>query len=260
MKFKILVCIKVVAEPESGFTINNEKKTVTANENSVFRMNRYDEFALEEALLIQEKFTESEITVISIGPAHVKDAFKRAIEMGAADAYFIEKDIQEFHSSRVTAGLIADFASNHNYDLILTGVMAEDTMLGQTGPMIASLLDYSCATSVIEQNIDPDKKSIRVKREIDALSHEMVTLKLPVLLTIQSGINRPRYPSLPNKLRAKKQEIQIITSHKPFDIMKQIGVIKIEKIVSSKETLYLQGTLQQKAEKLYDILYEKSLL
>ena len=96
------------------------------------------------------------------------------------------------------------------YDLIITGVMAEDDMACQTGQLIAALLDLPYATSVISTEFQMEEGTVIVDREIEGGRRLSVQLEMPAVLTIQSGINTPRYPSLSNVMRARTQQQEVI--------------------------------------------------
>ncbi|MBP7583285.1 MAG: electron transfer flavoprotein subunit beta/FixA family protein [Spirochaetes bacterium] len=203
----ILVCIKQVADSESPFTVADDGSRLEFGPRVAYRINLYDEYALEEALLIAERNPGTKIDAVSIGPDRVKDAVRRALSMGAAEGFHIPDDHPGNPSPLLKARLIADFARQRGYDLILAGVMSEDFGNCSVGPMTAELLGIPCATHVMSLACDMDARKLNVEREIDSTTRHALTLALPALVTVQSGINRPRYPSLTNVLRAKSQEI-----------------------------------------------------
>ena len=123
-------------------------------------MNRFDEFALEEALLIKEKLPGTLVDALSVGPERASSNVQRALGMGADHGIHILIPSEGYMSPFTVASLIAAFARTRNYDLIMTGVMAEDTMACQTGQLIAALLDLPCATSVIKEEVRPESGKI----------------------------------------------------------------------------------------------------
>jgi electron transfer flavoprotein beta subunit len=138
--------------------------------------------------------------------------------------------------------------------------MSEDLMRGQVGPMIAACLSLPWATAVIRQQMSSDKNSVYVEREIEGGSRDTLQLQLPAVLTIQSGINTPRYPSLSNLLRANKQKLETIqtTDAAPLDLRQ--NVVRVTYPIKSRSGTFLSGTQQEKAARLLDLLREKSLL
>ncbi len=204
---KILVCIKQVADSESPFTVTDDGLRLDFGTRAAYRINLYDEYALEEALLIAERNPGTKIDVVSIGPDRVKDAIRRALSMGASEGFHIPDDHPGNPSPLLKARLIVDFARPRGYNLILAGVMSEDFGNCSVGPMTAELLGIPCATHVMSLACDIDGRKLNVEREIDSTTRHALALALPALVTVQSGINRPRYPSLTNVLRAKSQAI-----------------------------------------------------
>jgi electron transfer flavoprotein beta subunit len=255
---KILVCIKQVADTEARFSVDNDNMSIRYADDTVYRMNRFDEFALEEALQIREKHTGT-VDAISVGPSRVCSTIRRAMELGADRGIHIAQDETSCASPRIVASLVADFASGQTYDLILTGAMAEDDMYGQTGQMIAGFMNILQASSVILEKINESGNAVYTEREIDATTRDAVTLKLPALLTIQSGINNPRYPSLSNVLRARKQEIEVVNPDKVNTDCKYETIVNIRSTAPSRKCIFLTGTAAQKAIALKEILHEKAL-
>ena len=119
-------------------------------------MNRPDEYAVEEAVRIRETIPDTSIEVLSVGPPRVSTVIRRALGMGAGHGIHIVTPEDGYLSPLVTASWIASFARNRSYDLILAGVMSEDDMQGQVGPMIAELLGMPCATSTIAERVAPE--------------------------------------------------------------------------------------------------------
>ncbi|MGE5389982.1 MAG: electron transfer flavoprotein subunit beta/FixA family protein [Deltaproteobacteria bacterium] len=257
---KILVCIKQVPDQESRPTINEAKTWAAYEEDTGYWINRYDEHAVEEALRIREMIPGTLIDIISIGPDRVKSAIKRCIEMGADQGFHLYDDRSNYLSPSIKSCVIAEFCSNREYDLILTGVMSEDMMSGQTGPMIAARLGFPSATSVMKLEIDALARSIRVERELDSGHRCSMDLALPALIAVQSGINRPRYPSLSNVMRAKNTEITVIRNsavisgegYETVDLIKDAG--------SDRAGIRLEGTAAEKASALWQMLHERSLI
>jgi electron transfer flavoprotein beta subunit len=257
---KILVCVKQVADTEARFSLAADNKSLRYDKDTVYRMNRFDEFALEEALRIRETINPSVVDVVSVGAQRVRNVVLRAKEIGADNGFHVLIEQEGYLSPWTTASLIASFAAKNTYALILSGAMSEDDMHGQTGQMIAGLLNIPAASSVILQQLKEKENSIYVEREIDATEREAVILKLPELLTIQSGINTPRYPALSHVLRARQQDITTIAAD---ELSPNYGYEKIENITSAAATrkcVFLDGTVKQKSAKLREILRGKSLL
>jgi electron transfer flavoprotein beta subunit len=257
---KILVCIKQVPDPETPVRVDERGRVVQLEENLKYWMNRADAFAVEEAILIKEAGLGTTVDALTVGPERAAQVLERAMGMGADNGVHIllRKDV--LLSPLNTASYIAAYALNKSYDLILTGVMGEDHMQGQVGAMLAELLGFPCATSVILEEIPDEGGSVYVEREIEGGLRSALELDLPAVLTVQTGINKPRYPTFSNLLRAKKQKALFIESH-------ILGAAKArEKVVracypgKSRAGLMLEGCGKDKAVRLLEILEKEALL
>lgn len=259
-KMKILVCVKQVSDSSDALQIDEDTDYLSYTANTAFRMNRFDEFALEEALLIKENLAGTLVDVLSVGPEQVRATVQRAMGMGADHGIHILDRAAGYRSPFTVASFITASISARNYDLILTGVMAEDTLASQTGQLIAALLDLPCATSVIQEEIHPERAEILVQREIEGGSRETVQIKMPAVLTIQPGINFPRYPSFSKVMRARTyvQEIlraEDLATEEPRELCCRVRVPE-----ASCQGVIIEGSARDKAHKLVRILHEESLL
>jgi electron transfer flavoprotein beta subunit len=257
---RILVCVKHVPESDTAIDIEEDGNWIDLDSFNEFKMNRLDEFAVEEAVRFKETLADLCIDVISVGSARVADAIKRSIGMGADNGVHIVHENEEHLTPSLVASWIAQYAKNHNYALILTGAMSEDAMNGQTGPMIAAHLSLPCATGVIFEKLASDEKTIYVEREIEGGKRDTLELTLPAVLTIQSGSNIPRYPSLSNLLRANKQKLEIIESATLSQPETGEEIVRVTYPEKSRAGTVLEGTGQDKAMALLHILRERALM
>jgi electron transfer flavoprotein beta subunit len=257
---KVLVCVKQVPDSECPVKIDSDTGWIRIDDITEFKMNRLDEFAVEEALLIKEAFPDVRIDAITVGPGRSVEVIKRAIGMGADQGIHIITDFEDYQSSLQISNWISEHARDKNYDLILTGTMSEDNMQGQVGTMLAARLGLPCATSVISSVIATDQKSVYVEREMESGNRDTLVLNLPAVLTIQSGINSPRYPSLSNLLRAHRQELQTIRANDLALPTSREDLVQIVYPQKSRAGLVLQGSQEVKAAQLLEILHQRSLL
>jgi electron transfer flavoprotein beta subunit len=202
---KLLVCIKQVPDLESRFKPNAEG--VWYNETDLaWRMNEYDEYAVEQAVQLREKLGEgSELTVLSIGSDRVVEAIKKALAMGADNAAHIQDSAAAGKDPWQIASIIATYAKDKNFDIIFTGMQSQDRGSAQVGVTIAEQLGFACTTTIV--GFDYDNGNITAKRELEGGIKSVVKMKIPALVTCQLGLNIPRYPTLPNIMKAKKKEI-----------------------------------------------------
>jgi electron transfer flavoprotein beta subunit len=259
-RMKILVCVKQVPESDAPIKIDAGTGWIQTEEISGFKMNRLDEFAVEEAVLIKAAFPHSSIDAVTVGPDRSADVIRRSIGMGADSGVHIVTQSEKYQSSFETAGRIAEYARDRHYNLILTGAMSEDNMQGQVGPMIAGRLGLPWATSVIFEKIAADGKTVYVEREIEGGCRDTLELQLPAVLTIQSGINSPRYPSLSNLLRANRTELHQIEAGDPAQGSSSEMIDRIVYPQKTRAGEILKGTGEEKAAQLVRILRERALL
>ncbi len=205
---KLLVCIKQVPDLESRFK-PNAGGTWFDEADLAFRMNEYDEYAVEQAVQLREQLGDSaELTVLSIGPDRVVEAIKKALAMGADKAVHVQDQAVADKDPWQIASVIAAHARGQNYDLIFTGMQSQDRGSAQVGVALAEQLGIACTTTIV--GFACEGGSITVKRELEGGLKGVVRLKTPALVTCQLGLNTPRYPTLPNIMKAKKKEIAAI--------------------------------------------------
>jgi electron transfer flavoprotein beta subunit len=259
-KMKILVCVKQILDTDGPVRIDASRKWIERTPHGLYRMNRFDEYALEEALRIRDAFPKTRIDALSVGPAGAARTLKRALELGVDEGIHIVLDDEGYRMPWETASLIAAYADSRRYDLILAGVMAEDDMQGQVGPMVAVMLGCPWATAVMSQKLTPDGRRIHVERELEGGRREALTLPLPALLTVQSGINRPRYPALSHVMRARSQKIITIDAKTRKPPESRDYVICLEEPAPVISSVFLSGSALEKAEKLAQMLKERAWL
>ncbi|MBU1273876.1 MAG: electron transfer flavoprotein subunit beta/FixA family protein [Proteobacteria bacterium] len=253
---RILVCIKQVWEPESLFDLQGTE--LRPRPPLRRKVGSYDELALEEALRLKDRLPRTNLTVLSVGPPPVVDVLRRALGMGADRAVHILAPDQPPPRPATLAAWIAAWAQGQNFDLILTGVMSEDAMQGAVGPMLAAHLGWPPVTSVVSLKVDGH--ALAVEREMEGGRRQRLALPLPALLTVQSGPNQPRYPTLSNLLRAKKTTPLTVDAAglaAPPDREKVVALTPPEK---RRAGLVLEGSAAQKAERLLAMLRERALL
>jgi electron transfer flavoprotein beta subunit len=254
---KILVCVKQVPDSESVFRLDVQGAGFEET-GILFRMNSYDEYALEEAVQIKEARPQVHLTALTVGPRRAEAVVRRALELGADHGVHLLTDRGQGMDPLQTAWRIASYAKDQHFDLMLFGVMSEDEQYSQTGPMVAALLDLPYATTVVSERILEEKPLVRVERELEGGRRQVVELPLPSVLTVQSGINRPRYPSLSNKLRARRQELQEIDSPLACTNPRCQQVIRTRLPPPSKTGVFLEGSLEERASALVQIIHEKT--
>ena len=248
---KIAVLIKQVPGSESVLPISSEQNWIE-EESATYVMNPPDNYALEEALIIKEKLNKGEVVVVSMGPSRVQKVIRESLAKGADRGIHIEEQDELLKDPLAIAKLFAQTLREEQFDLILTGLQSDDTGMGQTGVLLGELLGMPTATLVIETEIHDD--AIRVKRELESGWFQWVKLPLPSSISIQSGLNTPRYPSLKGIMGAKRKEIRNIAVS-DLNATAQNQLIKNIFIPqTSKQTEFVEGDSEQVVERIISIL------
>ncbi len=186
---EILVCVKRVPDTaENEIEVNNDGSDIE-RDDLVYSVNEWDNYAVEEAIQLRDEHGGA-VTVITVGDDESEEVLRREMAMGADNGLLLTDDAFETIDGRQTATLLKAAVEKGNYDLILTGAQA-DGGAGQVGGMLAALLDVPYASLVNKIEVAGDK--LTVGREIEGGNQEMNEISLPCVLSIQTGINEPRY-------------------------------------------------------------------
>jgi electron transfer flavoprotein beta subunit len=253
---KILVCIKQVPDLESRFK-PNASGTWYDEADLAFRMNEYDEFAVEQAVQLREQLGEgAELTVLSIGPDRVVEAIKKALAMGCDKAVHVQDPAASGKDPWQIAAIIATFARDKGFDLILTGMQSQDRGSAQVGVTVAEQLGYACATTLV--GFSYADGAITAKRELEGGTKGVVRLRTPALVTCQLGLNIPRYPTLPNIMKAKKKEITVIAVGELLKAEALATTTSFHPPAKKGGGLVLEGDVGDLVDKVIGILKEKT--
>jgi electron transfer flavoprotein beta subunit len=202
---KIIVCLKQVPHQDARLDIRSDGAWIQ-EESIKFEINEYDNYALEEALRIKDA-AEAEVVVVSIGPDRVTQALRTALGMGADRAIHVKDPEADGSDPLDIARILAAIVKEESPDLIFTGFMSDDANFAAIPPMLARLSDMPHTTAAVK--VERSNGTLRVDREIEGGAHEVVELRAPCLIAVQTGINQVRYASLKGIMAAKK---------KPFDV------------------------------------------
>lgn len=201
----IVVCLKQTFDTEAKIALGSNGKIDNTGVNLV--MNPYDEFAVEEALKLREKFG-GQVTLVSMGGDRVTESLRTALAMGCDEAVLINDPSLESPDEWVTAEILAKAIAQMPYDMILAGRIAVDDGSSQVAVRVADALNIPSVSCILKLEVEDGMAS--VTREIDG-GTELIEVSLPVVLTAQKGLNIPRYPSMMGIMKAKKKEIKILT-------------------------------------------------
>ncbi|MDJ0723100.1 MAG: electron transfer flavoprotein subunit beta/FixA family protein [Desulfobacterales bacterium] len=186
---EILVCVKRVPDTSENEIELNSAGNDIDRDDLVYSVNEWDNYAVEEALQIVDKVGGS-VTVVTVGDDESEEVLRREMAMGADKGILLSDDAFEGADGRAIAAILKAAVDKGSYDLILTGAQADDGA-AQVGGMLAAMLDVPYASLVNTIDVDGDK--ITVGREIEGGNQEMHEIALPCVLSIQTGINEPRY-------------------------------------------------------------------
>ena len=204
---KVMVCLKQVPHQDARLDVNSDG-TWIQEDNIKFEINSYDTYAIEEALRLKDA-GDAEVVVVSIGPDRVSQALRTALGMGADSAVHVNDPAAAGADSLGTAKILAAVAKEIGAEVIIAGLMSDDSNAASVPPMVAQLLDMPSATGVVATDVSD--ASIQVERELDGGALEVVELPKPCLLAIQTGANQVRYASLKGIMQAKKKPVDVKT-------------------------------------------------
>ena len=241
---KILVPIKRVVDYNVKVRPLSDNSNVDLN-NVKMAVNPFCEIALEEAVRLKESGKASEVVAISVGKTDSQEQLRTALALGADRATLIETDsiLEPLAISKVLQKVVED----EKPDLIILGKQAIDGDNNQTGQMLAAMLDYPQATNASELILNDS--SVKVTREIDG-GLQTLELTIPAIVTTDLRLNEPRYASLPNIMKAKKKELNIIpVADIGVDVDPRSELLSVE-LPPSREAGIIVETVEQLVDKL----------
>lgn len=260
----IIVCVKHVPKcAEAEVRIDSTGKNIE-RQGLVYDINEWDNYAVEEAVCIKEKLGGT-VTVITVGSEEANSTLRKCLARGADQAIRIYDPKLASSDPYVVAKALSKAIKNMQFDIILTGVQAEDDGSAVVGPVLAEFLNIPHATMVKKLEIK-DKDAAVVHRELEGGLMEVVEVKLPALFTIQTGINEPRYVSILGIRKAMQKEIKVLG-------LKDIGLDESEVGVAGSWTMidklftpptekvcqFIKGSPDEVALKILEILRSRGL-
>ena len=201
----VLVCVKRVPATAGQITLTADAQDIDTRYLG-FTISPHEECAVEEALRIAAAHGAG-TTVLTLGPAAAAEQLRNALAMGIQKAVLLETDGGEF-DPQATAEAIVDVVRGRGFDLLLFGNESADSAGYQVGVRVADALDLPCATGIKAIELSDGRATVRRQTES---GWESAELALPAVVTVKEGLNLPRYPSLPGRLKAKKKEVERIT-------------------------------------------------
>jgi electron transfer flavoprotein beta subunit len=218
---KVLVAVKRVVDYNVKIRVKPDGSGVDLA-NLKMSMNPFDEIAVEEALRLREAGKASSVVAVSIGPAQAVETIRSALSMGADEGIHVA--VEAPVEPLAVAKLLKAIVEAEQPGLVILGKQAIDDDCNQTGQMLAALLGWGQGT--FASKLVLDEGSVDVTREVDG-GLQTVTLKLPAIVTTDLRLNEPRYPTLPNIMKAKKKAVVARTpAELGVDVSPRLTVLK----------------------------------
>ena len=261
---KILVTVKEVAEVEDEFEIEGDD---IAAQHLEYDLNEWDDYAIEEAVQISEETDDVEVVTVTIGPERSEETIRMALAKGTDRAVRVwDDDIKsaEYLDVDAKADLLAAVVEEEGPDLVLSGVQSGDESNGATGVALAEKIDFEWAAVVNQLDLDIEGGVASIHRELEGGVEELTDIETPAVLTIQSGINEPRYASLRGIRQAQSKPLDVETLEDlgiGADIVEsplvQTSMYEPE---SEGDATVWEGSLEETATELADLLRDKGVV
>lgn len=260
---KIVALVKECDELQRGFEIENNH----IPDQYIDRvLNDWDEYALEAAVQIGDEIDDSEIVAVTVGPFYAVSTVKRALAHGADRGIRIwddELEERHYHDPRVTATILSRVIQREEPELVIAGTQSQDLSHGATGVLAAEAIDYNWV-AVVEE-LDLRDGVVEAEREIEDGLVETIQAQLPAVITVQSGINDPRYVSMRSVQRNRSSgEITSLNLDDlgldRADIRPEIGIVDMQKPKQAVETDYLDGAVNEEVGQLIDVLRKEDVV
>ena len=258
---EILVCVKRVPDTaENEIEVDSDGGDIE-RDDLVYSVNEWDNYAVEEAIQIVDNVGGA-VTIVSLGDEESEEIVRREMAMGANNGILVSDDAFEQSDGKGVATILKAVVEKGNYDLILTGAQADDGA-GQIGGMLAAMLDVPYA-SVVNSIEVLNGAQLKIGREIEGGNQEMNEIALPCVLSIQTGINEPRYVGIRGIRKVASVDIPVLGAADLGIDTAGVGesgarVKRIDYFVPQlgEGAEILEGSNEEVAEKLIDLLKAK---
>ncbi|MGQ4555349.1 electron transfer flavoprotein subunit beta/FixA family protein [Halobellus sp. GM3] len=259
---RILTTTTEVALADDAFEIADQQ---IPEEYLTYELNEWDDYAIEAAVQIQEARDGVEVVTVTIGPERSEEVTRQALAKGADRAVRVwdsELESQDVLSPSSKAQILAAVATQVEPDLILSGVQSGDDEWGATGVALARELGYQWGAVVNHLELDEAAETASVHRELEGGIEELTDIELPAVLTIQTGINEPRYASLRGIRQAQRKplEVQSLADLGVDGLEERLSRRAMREPESESDTEYLSGSAGDQAGQLADILADEGVV
>ncbi len=261
---KILVAIKQVASLDDDFEMRADGHDVD-HDYCDYEINEWDDYSLEEALLIKENTDQDcEVVVVTVGPEQSEDELRKCLAKGADRGIRVWDDAIEGSDQVAISRIISRLVEKESPDMVFLGVQAADHAFAQTGMTVASMLDWPHAAVVSKLEYQPGASRAVLHRELEGGLEEEISIDCPAVLSIQLGINDPRYASLRGIKQAAAKPVDEFT-HRDLglsddDVGVSGSVSRIRKmyVPERPKASLIEGTPAEQAARLAEIIKEIS--
>ncbi|UIP00718.1 electron transfer flavoprotein subunit beta/FixA family protein [Halobaculum sp. CBA1158] len=260
---KILVTVKEVAEPADDFEIEG---TDVGEQFLEYDLNEWDDYAVEAAVQLSEAYDDVEVVSATIGPERAEETIRMALAKGVDRSIRVWDDDVAAAELDVAAKtrLFAAVVDEEEPDLVLSGVQAADDGFGATGVSLADEIGFDWAAVVNDLQTEDDLETAHVHRELEGGIEELTDVDLPAVLTIQTGLNEPRYASLRGIRQAQSKEIaEFGLDDLGLDadaVASPISRTAMYEPETESDATYFDGSPEEQAERLADVLRDKGVV
>ncbi|RQG87860.1 electron transfer flavoprotein subunit beta/FixA family protein [Natrarchaeobius halalkaliphilus] len=260
---KVLVTAKEVATVENEFEI---EEMAIADRYLGADLNEWDDYAVEEAVQLKEADIAAEVVTVTIGPDDCEQTIRQALAKGADRAIRVWDDTLE-EATLLDVGakteLLAAVVEDEEPDLVLTGVQSDDDSFGATGVSLAEAVDYEWAAVVNHLEHDLKDGGASIRRELEGGVEELTDVSLPAVLTIQTGINEPRYASLRGIRQAQRKELSVqdlaALGVDESAVDSALELTAMYEPESQSDVMLWEGSPEETAGELAELLREKGV-
>ncbi|WP_227353117.1 electron transfer flavoprotein subunit beta/FixA family protein [Haladaptatus salinisoli] len=260
---KVLVTVKEVAELADDFEVEG---TEVDDRYLEYDLNEWDDYAVEEGVQMNEAGIADEVVSVTIGPERAEETIRMALAKGADRAIRVWDEAledAELLDVKTKTQILSAVVEAEDPDIVLTGVQAGDDAFGATGVALADSIGFEWAAVVNALEMDTDDGVAHVHRELEGGVEEITEVELPAVLTIQTGINEPRYASLRGIRQAQSKEI----APKSFDdldlnadeLKSDLTLTEMYEPESESDAKIFEGSAEETAAQLADVLREKGV-
>lgn len=259
---KILVAVKQTAALEEDFEIRDDGLDVD-EDFMLYDLNEWDDFSLEEAMKIKESSdTEVEVVVVSVGPDRVDESLRKCLAKGADRAVRVWDDAAEGSDAIVVGRILTEVIKKEAPDMVFAGVQSSDQAYASTGISVASYLNWPHAAVVADLQYKPGDNKAVIRRELEGGMLQEVEINCPAVLTIQLGINKPRYASLRGIKQAATKPIEEVSladiglSANDVGAAQSMSRVRRMYIPEKGRATMIEGTVSEQAAKIIQIINE----